>query len=488
MTPTRKDRRSPRSRAEPAGSEEPQGDLFAREPAGPPGSPAGSRENPFTIAALNALTRALLEERFESVWVVGEVSNFVAHSSGHWYFTLKDGTAELGGVMFARENRRLRFDPYDGIEILARGKLTLYPARGRYQIILEEMLPRREGELMLALRQLEERLRAEGLFDPARRRAIPLVPRRIGVVSSQDGAAFRDILRVLRDRFAPVTVLLRDARVQGEGAAEDIAAGIRDLNEHGLADVLIVGRGGGSIEDLWAFNEEVVVRAIAGSTIPVISAVGHEVDVTLSDLVADLRAPTPSAAAEKVIASREEMIARLSRLRSALVAQARLIVETRRRRADVLARSRALVAAEIRVRDERQGVDELVVRARLALVRRAASHGERLAALAGRLSPVSLLARVAHRGDRLVEYRARLARAAVSRLGGAKGEMSRLAGLLDSLSPLAVLERGYAICFDASGSRTLRDSGSVREGDDVRVRLHRGRLDCRVLRSRQEGP
>ena len=445
---------------------------------------SGTRDNPYTISILNAAVRSMLEERLGPVWVIGEISNYTAHSSGHWYFTLKDAASEVMAAMFARENRAVRFAPRDGLEILALGRPTLYSPRGRYQVVVEQMIPRREGELQLAFRQLEERLRREGLFEEARKQPIPLLPRRIGVVTSRDGAAFRDILRVLRDRFAAVTVVLRDARVQGEGAAEDISAGIRDLNEYGQVEVLIVGRGGGSLEDLWAFNEEAVVRAIASSEIPVISAVGHEVDVTLADLAADLRAPTPSAAAEKVIASRAELSGKLLRLGRTLAVQARLIVETRRRRAEALARSRGLVAAEIRLRDQRQKVDELGSRAREALVRCLAASGGRLARAAGQLSPRSLLEGVRRRKERRDLLAGRLAKAAESRLELCRADLRRAAGLLQSLSPLSVLERGYAICFDATGRRIIRDAASASPGDQVRVRLHRGSLDCRVLERR----
>jgi len=440
----------------------------------------GSRENPFTVAAINTAVRLQIEERWASVWIVGELSNFSGRSSGHWYFTLKDAASELSAAMFSRENRSVKFEPRDGLEVLARGRLTVYAARGRYQFVVEEILPHREGALQLAFRQLEERLRAEGLFDPAKRRPIPLLPRRIGLVTSRDGAAFRDILRVLGDRFASVTVILRACRVQGEGAAEDIAAGIRDINEHGQAEVLIVGRGGGSLEDLWAFNEEAVVRAIAGSRIPVISAVGHEVDVTLADLAADLRAATPSAAAEKVIASRAELSVRISRLMSALVAFARAGVESRRRRAEALGRSRALRAEELRVRDLRQRVDELSWRLRQDALTTTRAAGERLGRLRGRMSPRALSDAVRGRGHRLDAAARALLRGAPTRFDRAAAEFRRLAGLLNSLSPLAVLERGYAICFDAAGQRVVRDSATVAEGETVRVKLEKGRLDCRV--------
>ncbi|HUD71090.1 MAG TPA: exodeoxyribonuclease VII large subunit, partial [Dongiaceae bacterium] len=282
------------------------------------------RRQVLTVAELNAMVGGLLRESLPALWVEGEISNLRRYPSGHTYFTLKDDAAQIAAVLFRGSSSFMKFRPEDGLKVIVHGRVGLYEARGGYQIVVERMEPAGLGALQLALEQLKTRLQAEGLLDPARKRPLPLLPRRIGLVTSERGAALRDILRVLERRFAQVGVVLAPARVQGDGAAEEIAAAIAALNRLGGLDAIIVARGGGSIEDLWAFNEEIVARAIAGSAAPVISAVGHETDVTLADLVADLRAPTPSAAAEMVTLSRREVADRLGSLRTRLFQAARL--------------------------------------------------------------------------------------------------------------------------------------------------------------------
>src|SRR5499425_3325488 len=278
------------------------------------------------VLSISELTRRLqetLEERFPAVWVEGEISNFRLYGSGHAYFTLKDDAAQLRTVLFRNRMRRIRFEPGDGLHVLAFGSLEVYAQRGEYQFVVELLEPRGLGALQLAFEQLKARLGAEGLFAESRKRPLPRFPRRIGIVTSPSGAAVRDMLRVIGRRFAGLSIVIAPARVQGDGAAREIAAAIADLNALGDVDVIIVGRGGGSLEDLWAFNEEVVAREIAGSKIPVISAVGHEVDVTIADFVADVRAPTPSAAAELVVREKQalaETVAELGeRLRRAVM-------------------------------------------------------------------------------------------------------------------------------------------------------------------------
>jgi exodeoxyribonuclease VII large subunit len=276
---------------------------------------AGVRDpipNILTVSALNQIIRFRLEEVFTEVWVEGEISNLRVPSSGHCYFTLKDEASQIRGVIFRSTGSRLKFTPEDGLHVLCRARLTVYEPRGEYQLLVEKLEPRGIGALQLAFEQLKEKLRKEGLFDPVRKRPLPAMPKRIGVVTSPTGAAIRDILKVLHGRFADVSVLIHPVPVQGEGAAAAIAGAIRELNDRKDTDVLIVGRGGGSLEDLWAFNEEVVARAIADSGIPVISAVGHEIDYTISDWVADVRAPTPSAAAEMVIERKTDLLRRVS--------------------------------------------------------------------------------------------------------------------------------------------------------------------------------
>src|SRR6187549_2452294 len=267
-----------------------------------------------TVSELTAHVRTLLEERFFEIWVQGELSNCRVWNTGHLYFTLKDAAAQIKGVMFRSSLRLLRFKPQDGLRVVARGRISVYDPKGEYQIVCEHFEPEGLGALQLAFDQLKDRLQKEGLFEQRRKRTLPALPRKIGVVTSLDGAAIRDIIKVLRRRYANAHIVIRPARVQGEGAAMDVARALRAIGRVPGVDVVIIGRGGGSIEDLWAFNEEVVARAIGGCPVPTISAVGHETDVTIADFVADLRAPTPSAAAEMVVSRKDDFCTHIDRL------------------------------------------------------------------------------------------------------------------------------------------------------------------------------
>ncbi|HET6373117.1 MAG TPA: exodeoxyribonuclease VII large subunit, partial [Candidatus Polarisedimenticolia bacterium] len=319
---------------------------------------AGTRSKPLSISEVNATVRDILEDSFSDVWLQGEISNFKAHSSGHLYFSLKDSKCQINAVMFRGVALHLKFRPNDGLSVLARGRITLYEPRGSYQVNLQWMEPLGQGSLQLAFEELKARLKTEGLFDQDRKKAIPGLPRTVGVVTSPTGAAIRDILRVLERRYAGLRVIIAPCRVQGEGAAAEIAGAIRALDELSSRpadeggvpiDVVILGRGGGSLEDLWAFNEEIVARAIARSDLPIISAVGHETDFTIADFVADLRAPTPSAAAEMVVKSREELVARVEAARARLAHASRYVVMRRRGLLSDLARSRAFTRVETAV-------------------------------------------------------------------------------------------------------------------------------------------
>ena len=440
----------------------------------------GTRRQALSVSQLNAAVRALLEEGLPAVWVEGEVSNLRRYPSGHTYFTLKDESAQVSAVLFRGHGATLRFRPEDGLKVVVHGRVGLYEARGAYQIVVEWMEPAGLGALQLALEQLKARLMAEGLLDPRRKRPLPLLPRRIGIVSSPAGAALRDILRVLERRFARVGVVIATARVQGAGAAAEIADGVRALNRLGGLDVIIVARGGGSIEDLWAFNEEVVARAIAASALPVISAVGHEVDVTLADLVADLRAPTPSAAAEMVIVSRGEIADRLAGLQRRLRSAGRLALLASRRRLERAGGAAAFAAVAARLRAAIQNVDDLGGRLHAGLGARLTTARHGLALLAQRMTPGRLAERVAGRRARLATVEARARAAATARARAGRDRAGALAGRLHALSPLAVLGRGYAICCDAAGGAILKDATAVAPGASVRVRLHRGRLACEV--------
>jgi exodeoxyribonuclease VII large subunit len=439
-------------------------------------------ERVYRVSELNAEVHLLLETTYPTVWLEGEISNFRPfQASGHWYFTLKDDESQVAAAMFRTANRRVRFRPEDGMQVLVRGQLSLYEPRGTYQILVSQMQPRGAGGLHAAFEALKRKLDAEGLFRAERKQPLPTLPRRIGVVTSRDGAAFRDILRVLRRRHAGLHVVLLPTRVQGEGSAEEIAAAVgRAAGIDGI-DVLIVGRGGGSLEDLWSFNEEIVARALAACPVPVISAVGHEADLTIADLVADVRAPTPSAAAEIVVASREEMKDRVRGRIRRLAGATRLVLS--RLRAGPpgrfsLAGARALDA---RLRQEGQRADELTGRLSRAVERRLTQELRRCEILTGRLSPHSLLARLGTRRERLRAVAERLLAGGRGRLRG-HAETVRLAGMrLQELSPLAVLERGYAVARLATTGTVLREAGQASPGDPVQLQLHRGRLRLEVL-------
>ena len=397
----------------------------------------------YSVSELTAELKVLIEETFTGVWVEGEISNFKHHTSGHMYFTLKDDRGQLRAVMFRGSNRTLRFKPEDGLTVIVFGNVTIYEPRGEYQIYVEYMEPKGLGALQLAFEQLKARLEAEGLFDPARKRPIPLLPRRIGIVTSPTGAAIRDMLQIIRRRFANVEVLVYPVRVQGEGAAAEIVEGIEVLNKRGDLDVIIVARGGGSIEDLWAFNEEVVARAIHASRIPVISAVGHETDFTIADFVADLRAPTPSAAAELVISKKAELVQRVDDLFSRLLAHIRYRIDAIRYRMESIERHLNLLSPLDRVRQQRQRLKDV---------------------------KTALQASMAHR------------------LALWQGELQRLAGKLDSLSPLAILARGYSICRRLPDLVLVKEALGVETGEQVEVTLSQGGLICRVEEVRGQSP
>jgi exodeoxyribonuclease VII large subunit len=394
----------------------------------------GQRDDEPRILTVSQLTRGvrdLLEGAFPAVWVNGEISNFVAHRSGHWYFTLKDEGASLSAAMFRGQNSRVRFEPEHGMDVICRGRISVYPPRGNYQLIVDRIEPQGVGALQLAFEQLHRRLQAEGLFDPARKRPLPRLPVRIGLVTSPTGAAIRDMLRVLGERFRPLEIRLAPTRVQGAGAAAEIAAALDLLNRDAVVDLILCGRGGGSLEDLWAFNEEEVARAIARSAIPVISAVGHEVDVTIADLVADARAATPSNAAEIAVPVRAELDGTLVDLTRRLGLAAGRELERRR---------------QLSVQLGRRLVD-----------------------------PRRYLQIQAQRKD---ELSARLGRAQRARMVAARGALAERAARLDTLSPLGVLARGYAIA--TADGRPLRAANDLSPGDRIEIRLHRGTLGCSV--------
>ncbi len=446
----------------------------------PEPEPAPPRRRILTVSELTAGIRVLLEERFVEVWVEGELSNCRVWNTGHMYFTLKDEGAQIKGVMFRSALRYLRFKPQDGLRVVARGRISVYDPKGEYQIVCEHLEPEGLGALQLAFDQLKRRLAAEGLFDPGRKRALPALPRKIGVVTSLEGAAIRDIVKVLRRRYPNVHLVIRPARVQGEGSAIDIARAIAAIGKVKGVDVVIVGRGGGSIEDLWAFNEEVVARAIAGCPVPTISAVGHESDVTIADFVADLRAPTPSAAAEMVVARKDDFCASLDRMSHRLATA----MSGRMRRAELRLRTldarpgyagfRGRVA--MRGRHAADVTHEMRRAMREALSRRERTHQ----ALRLTLETFDLRRRLGQVRTRLVAVDGRLSAGAAKRRHAADMRLRGVAARLESLSPLAVLGRGYAVCWNADRTAIVRDASRVHTGHRVHVTLHRGELACEV--------
>jgi exodeoxyribonuclease VII large subunit len=415
-----------------------------------------------TVSELTRRLQEVLEDRFPAVWVEGEISNFRLYGSGHAYFTLKDADSQIRAVLFRNRGRRIKFEPADGLHVMAFGSIEVYAQRGEYQMVIELLEPKGLGALQLAFEQLKTRLSAEGLFDQARKRELPRFPRKIGIVTSTSGAAIRDILRVIGRRFGELHIVIAPCRVQGDGAADEIAQGIRDLNTLGDVDVIIVGRGGGSLEDLWAFNEETVARAIVASKVPVVSAVGHEVDFTIADFVADLRAPTPSAAAELVVREKQAVVDSLGQLR---------------------ARLERFAARPLR--DLERRVDELTARLRRAMRAELGRANHRVALATRALRASDPVARVARDRHRLENLQSRMLASLNRRRDRARGALETAAGRLDSLSPLAVLGRGYSLTRTATGE-VVHGPAQVKIGDAIRVLLHRGSLDARVTDTREK--
>ncbi len=436
-----------------------------------------------TVTELTVRVRDLIETEFFEIWVEGELSNCRVWNTGHLYFTLKDAGAQIRGVIFRMALRNLKFKPGDGMRVVARGRLSVYEPKGEYQLVCEHIEPQGLGALQLAFDQLKKRLHEEGLFDANRKRGLPALPRKIGIVTSLDGAAIRDIIKVLGRRYRNAHLVIRPARVQGEGAAADIARALNAIGRVRGVDVIIVGRGGGTIEDLWAFNEEIVARAIAASRVPVISAVGHETDVTIADFVADLRAPTPSAAAELVVARKDEFCARIDGLRDRLESAARARVHGLSRSVHVLSGRPALAGFPGRVAMRGRHAAELTHS--LARVMRAAvtARERRLQQLHRQLETFDLGRRLAGIRTRLVTAEGKLAAATIRMHHRADAQLRSCASRLETLSPLAVLGRGYAVCWSADGTHVVRASSDVAAGDSVRVTLARGELDCEVRKT-----
>ncbi len=438
------------------------------------------RRDIFTVSRLNREVRELLEGSFPLIWVEGEVSNFARPASGHWYFTLKDESAQVRCAMFRNRNYLLGFTPENGTQVLVRARLSLYEARGDYQLIVEHLEEAGDGALRRAFEALKQRLAAEGLFAEEKKRPLPRLPRRIGVITSPTGAAIRDILSVLRRRFPAIPVLIYPVPAQGRDAAPEIARMIRRAGERRDCDVLILARGGGSLEDLWAFNEECVARAIHDCPIPIVSGVGHEIDVTIADFAADLRAPTPSGAAELVSPDGEAWRSRLRRDtdRLHLVMQRRLN-EDRRHLQWLATRLRQQHPGQ-RLLQWHQRLDELEQRLTRGLHARLHANQARLRELRAHLLRHHPLAHIQRHQAQCQRQRQHLVQHMRHRLQDLQRRMEGLGRALDAISPLATLGRGYAIVSRLPAGEVLRDAGKARPGDTVEARLAQGRLVCEV--------
>jgi len=433
-----------------------------------------------TVSEVSERIKIVLEDTFFDIWVEGEISNLRTPSSGHSYLTLKDEQSQIRAVLFKMQRRYLRFDPKDGMLVIARGRISLYEPRGEYQLVIDYMEPKGIGALQIAFEQLKARLAQAGLFDPTRKRPLPMLPRCIGIVTSPTGAVIRDMLQILRRRFMNLHVCVYPVRVQGDGAAEEITRGIEALNRYPGIDVIVVARGGGSLEDLWAFNEETVVRAIYASKIPVISAVGHEIDYTIADFVADVRAPTPSAAAELVIRTKLELHAELQVMTQRLQRAMRHRLETLRARLEACQQRRVLKDPWAPLRTMQQRLDELNVRlarsirGRLHLSQEALGRGE---AAITHLSPLMMVGLLR---QRLTTLEQRLIAAQGGHVRRGREELERLTATLQALSPLAVLARGYSICRHQTDGQVIREAHAVAPGMHVDIMLWQGSLQCTV--------
>ena len=457
--------------------EEPEAEQTA--PPAPP-VPNVPQRRILSVTDLTIRIRDTLEAQLGEIWVEGELSNCKIWNTGHLYFTLKDASSQLRGFMFRSTLRYLRFKPTDGTRVVARGRISVYEPKGEYQLVCEHLEPQGRGALQLAFEQLKARLQAEGLFDAARKRPLPALPRKIGIVTSLDGAAIRDIIKVLRRRYANAHLVICPARVQGADSAPEVARALRQIGRVPGVDVVIVGRGGGSIEDLWAFNEEMVARAIGRVPVPVISAVGHETDVTIADFVADLRAPTPSAAAEMVVARKDDVCSRIDRLQERLRTAALRRTRDLGRRAHIADGRPAFAGFQARLAMRGRHVSELSHALARVLRGAIAVRARRLQLLERQLTTFDAGRRLAGLRTRLVRVDGAMRSAAVRRRERARGRLTNAVGQLESLSPLAVLGRGYAVAWDSTRTRVLRDAEQTAAGDQIHVRLAKGELDCQV--------
>lgn len=441
---------------------------------------------PLSVSELNEQVKTALERSFGSVWIEAEIINFVAANSGHWYFTLHDGFSQIKAACYIRNNLKIRFQPFDGIQVRVRGKLSVYQPKGEYQMLVESLEPVGEGALKVAFEQIKAKLAREGLFDEDLKRELPLLPQRVGVVTSPNGAAFHDILNVLGRRTRTVNITLIPTLVQGEFAGEQIEAAIKMANafnkrakENEKIEVLIVGRGGGSSEDLWAFNEERVARAIRASKIPVISAVGHEIDYTIADFVSDRRAPTPSAAAEIVAESEEGLNHFIEQKRQDLFQIINYKMLHARSDLQEFSLSPVFIEFPQKIRDWRYEADDLTERLQSAYEEKLENLEKRLETLTARMSPVRLASKFSENQTRLALLSQRQSNAVKKNLDKKDEKLKVKMASLDALSPLSVLSRGFSITENAD-NKILRNSRQTKAGDELKIRLAKGKLKVEV--------
>ena len=441
----------------------------------------GLGEEIYTVSRLNGEAKALLESHFPAIWVEGEISNLARPSSGHIYFSLKDDRAQVRCAMFRGNNRHLRFSPEHGMLVKVRARVSLYPGRGDFQLIVDRMEEAGAGALQQAFERLKQKLHAEGLFDPEHKREWPEIPRQIGVITSPTGAAIRDILSVLKRRFPVTPVIVYPVPVQGEGAGNQIAAAIRTAGQRGECDVLIVGRGGGSLEDLWAFNEEIVARAIFDCPIPIVSGIGHEVDFTIADFAADHRAPTPSAAAELITPDRNTLLQQLKLAEQNLLGEIKSRIQQQQQQLDWLERRLAQRHPGQWLRLQNQRLIEL--RQRLISAQRHTQRylNERLNALGKRTLQQNPQYRIRQWRRQQQSLGTRLNLACRQQLKLAKQRLHHLSHNLDTVSPLATLGRGYAIVTHANTNDVITDASQSQPGNEIDTRLAKGKLRCKVI-------
>jgi len=438
----------------------------------------------YTVSELTEEIRGLLEEHFEFVWVEGEISNFRSPISGHYYMVLKDEKSQIRAVMFRHQARYLKFMPEDGMKVIAQGKIGIYAPRGEYQVVLDYLEPMGLGALALAFDQVKRKLAAQGVFDEAIKKPLPFLPQRVAVITSPTGAAIRDFLKILHRRFANMEIVVVPVRVQGEGAAKDIIKALDMVNRYLAVDVIVLTRGGGSLEDLWAFNQEELALAIRRSDIPVISAVGHEIDVTISDLAADFRAPTPSAAAEMLVMEKETLLKRITDMRQRL--ESRMPWILKKCTEDLKRTARGLRDPRKRLAESWMHLDDLygrIIRSGEAFIRdgKRALEGEKRALY--HHSPIRLISSMRQKKD---FYGKSLIQAARAYLKGKEMALSILGNQLTDLSPLSILHRGYSITMALPEKQVIRRAASVVKGDLVQVLLGEGELECRVERTKKQ--